>query len=75
MAVFVAVASAENNPSPIAKYDKNTANANKNPAKIAFFLSFVSIRIDESKSKITANAHGLILSANAAGIMIPKNDR
>ena len=53
----------------------NTANANKNHANNAFFLSFVSIKIEESKSKITAKAQGLILSAKAAGIIIPKNDR
>jgi hypothetical protein len=73
--VFVAVANAENNPNHIAKYDRNTANANRSPAKIAFFLSFVSISIEERSSKITAKAHGFILSANAAGIMTPKNDR
>jgi len=73
--VLVAVARAENSHNPIAKYDRNTANANKNPAKIAFFLSFVSISIEERSSRITAKAHGFILSANAAGIMTPKNDR
>lgn len=73
--VFVAVANAENNPNHIAKYDKNTAKAKSNHAKIAFFLSFVSINIDESNNKITANAQGFILSANAAGIMTPKKDR
>ena len=73
--VLVAVANAENSHNPIAKYDRNTAKANKNPAKIAFFLSFVSISIEESSSKITAKAHGFMLSASAAGIIIPKNDR
>jgi hypothetical protein len=73
--VLVAVAKAENSHNPIAKYDRNTANANKNPAKIAFFLSFVSISIEERSSRITAKAHGFILSANAAGIIIQKNDR
>ena len=75
IAVLVAVANAENNHNPIAKYDRNTANANKNPAKIAFFLFFVSISMEERRSRITAKAHGFILSASAAGIIIPKNDR
>lgn len=75
IAVFVALANAENNHNHIAKYDKKTANANKNQAKIAFFLSFVSINIEERSNKITAKAHGFMLSANAAGIITPKNDR
>ena len=75
IAVFVALANAENNHNPIAKYDRNTANANKNQAKIAFFLSFVSISIEERSSRITAKAQGFILSAKAAGTITPKNDR
>lgn len=73
--VLVAVANAENNPNHIAKYDKNTAKAKSNHANIAFFLSFVSIKIEDNKSKITAKAHGFILSAKAAGIITPKKDR
>jgi hypothetical protein len=53
----------------------NTANANKNHANNAFFLSFVSIRIDDNNNNITANAQGFILSAKAAGIITPKNDQ
>ena len=75
IAVFVALAKAENSPSHIAKYDRNTASANKNQAKIAFFLSFVSINIEDSNNNITAKAQGFMLSANAAGIMTPKNDQ
>ena len=75
IAVFVALANAENNPNHIARYDRNTANANKNQANNAFFLSLVSISIEERSNKITAKAHGFMLSANAAGIITPKNDR
>ena len=69
------LANAENKPNHIAKYDRNTANIKRNQAIIAFFLLFVSSNIEANNNKTTAKAQGFILSANAAGIMIPKNDR
>lgn len=52
----------------------NTANANNKPAHIAFFLLRVLVSIDERSKSITAKAQGLILSAKAAGNIIPKNE-
>ena len=51
----------------------NTANANNSHAYIAFLLLLVLVSILDKSNNITAKAHGLILSANAAGSIIHKN--
>jgi len=66
------LASAENNHNPIAKYATNTDKENINPDNNVFLLSLCLLSIAESNNNITAKAQGLILSANAAGIIIPK---
>jgi len=42
---------------------------------MAFLLLLVFVKILDNKISITAKAQGLILSANAAGSIIPKNLR
>lgn len=74
MKVLFVVASAENNHTPIAKYVRNTANENNAPANNVFLLLLCLVRIVESKSSITANAQGFILSESAAGSIMRKND-
>ncbi|MEI8092172.1 MAG: hypothetical protein WCG98_08505 [bacterium] len=72
--VLFAVARAENNQIPIAKYVRNTASANNHHANNVFFLLLCLLRMVDNNNNITANAQGLILSDSAAGSMIPKND-
>ena len=72
--VLFEVARAENSPTPIARYVRNTARANNPHASKVFLLLLCLVRIVESNKSITANAHGLILSEIAAGSIIQKND-
>ena len=70
--MFVVFAKAENKPIHIHKYVRKTANANIHHARIVFFLLLCLVKILESKSNITANAQGLILSESAAGSITQK---
>jgi|GEM_PF-2418911 hypothetical protein len=51
----------------------NTANTNNSPANIVLFLLPLLVIILERRSIITEKAQGFILSAKAAGNIIPKN--